>query len=54
MQFLLEEEVAGENLLGDEAVRSQAFEILELFLRYGWDVNKPMGRNQPSVLGYYF
>jgi hypothetical protein len=54
VQFLLEEKVAGGDLPGDDAVRSQAFEVLELFLRHGWDINKPMGRNQPSVLGYYF
>lgn len=54
VQFLLDEKVAGGDLPGDNAVRSQAFEVLELFLRYGWDINKPMGRNQPSVLGYYF
>jgi len=54
VQFLLEEKVAGEDLPGDLAVRSQAFEILELFLRCGWDINKPLGRNQPSVLGYCF
>jgi hypothetical protein len=54
VQFLIKEKVAGDDLPGDEAVRSQAYEILELFLHYGWDINKPMGRNQPSVLGYYF
>ena len=43
VQFLFKEKVAGEDLLGDKAVRSRAFKILELFLRYRWDINKLMG-----------
>ncbi|KAF2756386.1 ankyrin [Pseudovirgaria hyperparasitica] len=32
------------------AVRCQTFDILELFLQRGWDINKPLHRNQPPVL----
>ena len=54
VRYLLDENVANGDLPVETAVRWQAFEILELFLRYGWDVNQPMGRNEPPVLGYYF
>ncbi|KAH8727793.1 ankyrin repeat-containing domain protein [Phaeosphaeriaceae sp. PMI808] len=47
----VKEKVADDNFPGDGVVRAQAFDVLELFLRCGWDINKPLGRNQPSVLG---
>jgi hypothetical protein len=52
VQFLLDENVANGDLPAEVAVRSRAFEVLELFLRLGWDINQPMGRNRPSVLRY--
>jgi len=54
VQFLLNENVANGNLPVEIAVRSRAFKVLELFLSYGWDINQPMARNDPSVLRYYF
>ncbi|CBX99859.1 hypothetical protein LEMA_P074480.1 [Plenodomus lingam JN3] len=51
VQHLLDENVAGGHLPADDAVRSQAYEILALFLTRGWDINEPMGRNLPAVLG---
>lgn len=53
VQFLLDENVANGDLPVEVAVRSRAFKILELFLQRGWDINQPMGRNEPSVLRYY-
>jgi hypothetical protein len=53
VQFLLDENVSDGDLPIENAVRGRAFEILELFLRYGWDINQPMGRNEPSALRYY-
>ncbi|KAF1828975.1 ankyrin [Decorospora gaudefroyi] len=50
VRFLLENDVAGGDLPGEIAVRSGAYKILELFLDLGWDINKAMGRNRPSVL----
>lgn len=54
VQFLLDENVAQDYLPAENAVGSRAFEVLELFLRYGWDINRPTGRNEPSVLRYYY
>lgn len=55
VKFMLDEGVAGKRLPGEEAVRSQAYEVLELLLlQYGWDINESMGRNRTSVLGYCF
>lgn len=51
---MLDEGVAGKRLLGEEAVWAQAYEVLELLLQYGWDMNEPMHRNEPPVLGYCF
>jgi ankyrin repeat protein len=53
IQFLLDENVANGDLPVEVAVRSRAFKVLELFLQRGWDINQPMGRNEPSVLRYY-
>ena len=54
VQFLLDENVANGDLPVEVAVRSRAFKVLEVFLQRGWDINQPMGRNEPSVLRYYF
>lgn len=52
VQFLLDEEVTTRNALlpFEDAVRCRAFEVLELFLQRGWDINKPLHRNEPPVL----
>lgn len=52
VKFLLAENVANGNLPVEVAVRSRAFGVLELFLRYGLDINQPLRRNEPPVLGY--
>jgi hypothetical protein len=39
MQYLLDEGVANGDLPIECAVRGRAFEVLGLFLRYGWDIN---------------
>ncbi|KAF2083965.1 ankyrin, partial [Saccharata proteae CBS 121410] len=49
VQFLLDENVAND-LPVEVGVRSRAFKVLELFLQRNWDINKAMGRNEPSVL----
>ncbi|KAF1951327.1 ankyrin [Byssothecium circinans] len=50
VQFLLDENVANGDLPVESAVRGRAFEVLELFLRYGCDINQPLARNSPPVL----
>jgi ankyrin repeat protein len=52
VQFLLDMNVANGDLPVEVAVRSRAFKVLDLFLQRGWDINQPMGRNEPSVLRY--
>jgi hypothetical protein len=52
VQYLLDRNVHDEDLPAELAVRARAFDILELFLKCGWDVNKPMGPNEPPILGY--
>lgn len=54
VQFLLDENVANGDLPVEAAVRSRAFKVLELFLQRGWNINQPMGRNEPSVLRYCY
>jgi hypothetical protein len=51
VQFLLDEKVV-ETLKYpfESAVRARAFGVLELFLSLGWDINSPMGRDEPSTL----
>jgi hypothetical protein len=43
VQFLLDENVTDGRLPVDPAVRARAFEVLELFLRNGLDINQPLG-----------
>lgn len=52
VQFLLDENVTTRDALlpFEDAVRCRAFEVLELFLQRGWDINKPLHRNEPPVL----
>ncbi|KAF1948315.1 ankyrin [Byssothecium circinans] len=52
VQFLLDENVTTRDALlpFEDAVRCGAFEVLELFLQRGWDINKPLHRNEPPVL----
>jgi hypothetical protein len=53
VEHLLNEQVAGQDFPADTAVRARAFNILELFLARGWNVNQP-DRDMPPVLGYDF
>lgn len=53
VKFLLDSGVAGNDLPGEVAVRARAYEVLELFFEYGWDINKPICMTEPPVLGYY-
>ncbi|KAF2017075.1 ankyrin, partial [Aaosphaeria arxii CBS 175.79] len=50
VQYLLDENVGNGKLPVDVAVRCRAYEILELFLRYGWNINEQYGRNSPAAL----
>lgn len=52
VQFLLDENVSSPDSLFPFglAVRCRAFEILELFLQRGWDINKPQCPVEPPVL----
>jgi hypothetical protein len=52
VRFLLDENVADGDLPAELAVRGRAWEVLELLLQYGWDINQPRGRNEPPVLRY--
>jgi len=53
VQLLLDEKVVEESDLPFEAaVRTRAFETMELFLGLGWDINAPMGSGEPSTLRY--
>jgi ankyrin repeat protein len=52
VQYLLDQNVHNDDLPAELAVRARAFETLKLFLDRGWDVNKPMGPNEPPILGY--
>jgi hypothetical protein len=54
VQFLLDEKVTEGRLPVEPAVRARAFEVLELFLRNGLDINQPLSPNEPPVLRYYF
>jgi hypothetical protein len=53
VRYLLDEDVANGNLPFESAVRAQAFEVLELFLQYGWDINQPLARNEPPALRFF-
>jgi hypothetical protein len=52
VQFFLDENVTTKDTIlpFEDAVRCRAFEILELLLHRGWDINKPLHRNEPPVL----
>lgn len=50
VQFLHEENVTGGRLDVEPAVRARAFQVLELFLRNGLDINHMFKRNGPPVL----
>ncbi|KAF2810562.1 ankyrin [Mytilinidion resinicola] len=50
VQFLLDENVADPHSVAEAAVRGRGWEVLELFLQYGWDINRPQGRNEPPLL----
>ncbi|OAG09321.1 ankyrin [Paraphaeosphaeria sporulosa] len=50
VQFLLDEDVTDGYLPVEPAVRARAFEVLELFLRNGLDINQPLRPNEPPVL----
>lgn len=51
IRFLLNENVhQGAFPTVEGVVRATAFKVLELFLEYGWDINQPLHRNEPSVL----
>lgn len=52
VQFLLDENVVTRDTLlpFEDAVRNRAFGVLELFIQRGWDINKPLHRNEPPVL----
>jgi len=52
VQILLNEDVARGDLPIESAVRQRAKGVLELFLQYGWDINKPLRRNEPPALRY--
>jgi hypothetical protein len=52
VRFLLDENVADSNLMAEAAVRGRTWEVLGLFLQYGWNINQPRLRNEPPVLGY--
>lgn len=54
VRFLLDENVASEHLPAEAAVRGRAYEVLELLLQYGWDINQPRGRNETPLLRYAF
>jgi hypothetical protein len=53
VRYLLNENVACESLPVDCAVRARAFDVLELLLEHGWNINEPMDRSEPSALGYF-
>ena len=46
VQFLLSKDVARGDLPVEPAVRQRAKDVMELFLQYGWDINKPLRRNE--------
>lgn len=50
VDFLLSEGVHHGDFPVEPAVRSRAFQVLELFLRNGLDINQPLARCEPSVL----
>ena len=50
VRFLLDEKVVDGDLPIESAVRGQSSEVLELFLQYGWDINRPLARNEPPAL----
>lgn len=51
-EYLLHEKVCafGDRHVFQGAVRSRAFEVLEFMLQRGWDINQPIGRNEPPSL----
>lgn len=53
-EYLLKQklvDVANRDFPIEKAVRAKAFDMLEIFRRNGWDVNRP-DRNEPPVLRY--
>lgn len=50
MRFLLNLKVVQGNLPVEAAVCEHSFEALEVFLKYELNINRPLGRNEPSVL----
>lgn len=54
VQVLLNENVADGNDVIEPAVRARAFRVLEMLLRNGFDINQPVGPNEPPVMRYYF
>lgn len=54
VQFLFDEGVGDGRFLVEPAVRARAFDILELFLRKGFNINQPLRPDEPPVLRYHF